>query len=309
MGGPRALVVAHEREHSAAEGFRPADRARFAHLGEGPARQHRRRIRFDGPMRDEERSGAGIEKRARETREGLSTGLLAAGRVAGRQHHPIGIELQARYFRGGEQAIVLLGRLIGWGQDERGLGSCLAKLRRLTGKQAMRGEMQHTIAAERSRLDRRLGHVLSQHDRARLGAETARHASELVRGVGERTELAHLGNVGLAVTEGNVRALAVTSARRMPTLPGTPTFAEAGVKNFEVLNVTGLVGPAGMDPRIVYKLHEATVRALGDPKVKEAFSSLGVEIVGSTPEEFAAFIKEDLDRWARVIKEANVKVR
>jgi tripartite-type tricarboxylate transporter receptor subunit TctC len=111
------------------------------------------------------------------------------------------------------------------------------------------------------------------------------------------------------VQGGTVRALAVTSARRMPALLDTPTFAETGVKNFEILNVTGLVGPAGMDPRIVFKLHEATVRALGDLKVKETFSRLGVEIVGSTPEEFAAFIKEDLDRWARVIKEANVKVR
>ena len=111
------------------------------------------------------------------------------------------------------------------------------------------------------------------------------------------------------VEGGTVRALAVTSARRMPTLPDTPTFAEAGVKDFEVLNVTGLVGPAGMDPRVVAKLHDATVQALANPKVKEGLSKLGVQIVGSTPEEFAAFIKEDLDRWARVIKEANVKVR
>jgi tripartite-type tricarboxylate transporter receptor subunit TctC len=95
----------------------------------------------------------------------------------------------------------------------------------------------------------------------------------------------------------------------MPTLPDTPTFAEAGVSDFEVLNVTGLAGPAGMDPRVVAKLHGATVQALGNPKVKEGLSRLGVQIVGSTPEEFAAFIKEDLERWARVIKEANVKVR
>ena len=184
MGRPRALVIAHEREHGAAQCFRPANRAGFAHLGEGPARQHRGRIGIHGPMRDEEGSGASVEERACETREGLRTGLPAASSVAGRQHDPIGIELQARHLRGGEQAIVLLGRLIGRGQDECGLGSCLAKLRRLAGKQAMRGEMQNTIAAQGSRLDRRLGHVLSEHDRARLCAETARHASELVRGVG-----------------------------------------------------------------------------------------------------------------------------
>lgn len=111
------------------------------------------------------------------------------------------------------------------------------------------------------------------------------------------------------VQGGTVRALAVTSAKRMSALPDTPTFAEAGVKDFEILNVTGLVGPAGMDPRVVARLHEAAFKALADPKVKEGFAKLGVEVVGSTPSEFAAFIKEDLDRWARVIKQANIKIK
>ena len=97
--------------------------------------------------------------------------------------------------------------------------------------------------------------------------------------------------------------------RRMPALPDTPTFAEAGVKNFEVLNVTGLVGPAGMDPGVVAKLHDATLKALADPKVKEGFAKLGVDVVGSSPQEFAAFIKQDLDLWAGVMREAKVKVR
>jgi tripartite-type tricarboxylate transporter receptor subunit TctC len=106
-----------------------------------------------------------------------------------------------------------------------------------------------------------------------------------------------------------VRALAVTSTRRMPVLPDTPTFAEAGVENFEVLNVTGLVGPGGMDPGVVAKLHDATLKALADPKVREGFERLGVQVVGGSPQEFAAFIKEDLDRWAGVVKEARVKVK
>jgi len=111
------------------------------------------------------------------------------------------------------------------------------------------------------------------------------------------------------VEGGTIRALAVTSARRMPVLRDTPTFAEAGVKDFEVLNVTGLVGPAGMDPPVVAKLHDATLKALANAKVKEGFQKLGVEVVGSSPQEFAAFIKEDLDRWARVVKEAKVNVK
>jgi tripartite-type tricarboxylate transporter receptor subunit TctC len=111
------------------------------------------------------------------------------------------------------------------------------------------------------------------------------------------------------VQGGKVKALAVTAAARMPALPDTPTFAEAGVKNLEVLNMTGLVGPAGMDPGVVARLHAATLKALADSKVKEGFAKLGVEVVGSTPQAFAALIKEDLERWAGVVKEANVKLK
>jgi tripartite-type tricarboxylate transporter receptor subunit TctC len=64
-----------------------------------------------------------------------------------------------------------------------------------------------------------------------------------------------------------------------------------------------------MDQSVVTKLHDATLKALADPKVKAGFSKLGVQVVGSSPEEFATFIKEDLDLWARVVKEAKVNVR
>jgi tripartite-type tricarboxylate transporter receptor subunit TctC len=111
------------------------------------------------------------------------------------------------------------------------------------------------------------------------------------------------------VQGGTVRALAVASAKRMPVLPDIPTFAEAGVKDFEVLNVTGLVGPAGMDPKVVAKLREATLKALADAKVREGFAKLGVDVVGSSAEDFAAFIKQDLDLWAGVIRDGKVKVR
>ena len=111
------------------------------------------------------------------------------------------------------------------------------------------------------------------------------------------------------VQGGTVRALAVASARRMTALPDTPTFAEAGVNDFEVLNVTGLVGPADMDPNVVAKLREAALKALADAKVREGFAKLGVDVVGSSAEEFAAFIKQDLDLWARVVKDAKVTVK
>ena len=111
------------------------------------------------------------------------------------------------------------------------------------------------------------------------------------------------------VQGGTIRALAVTSPKRWPTLPETPTFTELGLEKFQILNVCGLVGPAGLDPRIVEKLHDATVKALANRAVREGFTKLGVQIDGSDPRAFAAFIKEDLERWARVIKEGKVKVQ
>jgi tripartite-type tricarboxylate transporter receptor subunit TctC len=111
------------------------------------------------------------------------------------------------------------------------------------------------------------------------------------------------------VQGGTVRALAVTSRKRWPSLPDTPTFTELGFEHLEILNVCGLVGPAGLDPRIVEKLRDATVRALANPAVREGFTKLGVEIDGGDPQAFAAFIKQDLERWGRVIAEGKIKVR
>ncbi len=98
------------------------------------------------------------------------------------------------------------------------------------------------------------------------------------------------------VRGGKIRALAVAS------------FAEAGLRDFEIDNFTGLVGPAGMPAEAVAKLHAAAVKALATPQVRERFASLGVQPVGDTPEQFAEVIRADLARWSRVIKSAGVKV-
>src|SRR2546425_8713969 len=92
------------------------------------------------------------------------------------------------------------------------------------------------------------------------------------------------------------------------TLFRTPTFAEAGLRDFEIDNFTGLVGPAGMPADAVARVHAAAVKALATAQVKERFASLGVQPVGDTPEQFGAVIREDLARWSKVIKSAGVKV-
>ena len=110
------------------------------------------------------------------------------------------------------------------------------------------------------------------------------------------------------VRGGKIRAIAVAAKSRLPALPETPTFAEAGLRDFEIDNFTGLVGPAGMPADAVAKVHAAAVKALATPTVKERFASLGVQPVGNTPEEWGAEIRTDLARWAKVIKAAGIKV-
>jgi tripartite-type tricarboxylate transporter receptor subunit TctC len=110
------------------------------------------------------------------------------------------------------------------------------------------------------------------------------------------------------VRGGKIRAIAVASKTRQAALPDTPTFAEAGLRDFEIDNFTGLVGPAGMPAEAVAKVHAAAVKALATALVRERFASLGVQPVGDTPAQFGATIREDLARWSKVIKAAGIKV-
>ena len=110
------------------------------------------------------------------------------------------------------------------------------------------------------------------------------------------------------IRSGKIRALAVAAKARQSALPETPTFAESGVRDFEIDNFTGLVAPAGLAPEAVAKLHAAAVKALASPAVRERFAALGVQPVGSTPAEFAALIRQDLERWTGVIKSAGIKL-
>ncbi len=107
---------------------------------------------------------------------------------------------------------------------------------------------------------------------------------------------------------GKFRALAVTSKARAAVLPDVPTMRESGVPNFEVINVTGVLAPAGTPADILEKLNAAMLKVLGQSTVKERFAAVALDARGGTPGEFAAFIKEDYARWTKVVKEANIKV-
>jgi tripartite-type tricarboxylate transporter receptor subunit TctC len=107
---------------------------------------------------------------------------------------------------------------------------------------------------------------------------------------------------------GKVRPLAVTSRNRSPLLPDVPTLAEAGVQGVDLVTWIGFVAPAGVDKAIVSKLNREIVRILNLPETKERLTGIGMEVVASTPEQFAQTIKDDAVKFGRIIKSAGIKL-
>lgn len=109
------------------------------------------------------------------------------------------------------------------------------------------------------------------------------------------------------VKAGRVRALAITSLKRSPLAPELPTVAESGFAGFEAIGWFGWVAPAKMPKEIVTRLNREIVRILNQPEMQERLRQLGSDPVGSSLAEFSAFIKSEHDKWAKVIKQANIR--
>lgn len=107
---------------------------------------------------------------------------------------------------------------------------------------------------------------------------------------------------------GRIRALAVTSANRVAVFPDIPTAQQAGVAEFEVTNITGVLAPTGTAADIVAKLNAAILKVLAAQATRERFAGLALEAAPGTPGQFAAYIKEDFARWTKVVKDADIKV-
>ena len=110
------------------------------------------------------------------------------------------------------------------------------------------------------------------------------------------------------VKSGKLRALAVTSRKRLEVLPDVPTFIESGFKDFEVVEWNGMLVPAQTPPEIINRLYAAVVEALKDPEVHDRLVRAGIEPVGNTPQEFAAFLQEQFTRWDGLVKSNNIRV-
>jgi tripartite-type tricarboxylate transporter receptor subunit TctC len=108
------------------------------------------------------------------------------------------------------------------------------------------------------------------------------------------------------VREGKLRALAVTSAKRFATVPDLPTMIEAGYPGFESVLAMGLMAPAGTPLDIVDKIHRGSVQGLSDAAVRAKLNNIGMEIVNSSPKEFAAALAAERPQWAKVISDAGI---
>lgn len=113
---------------------------------------------------------------------------------------------------------------------------------------------------------------------------------------------------GPHIASGKVRALAVSSAKRLDAMPNIPTVAESGVPNFEVVSWQGIFVPAGVPKPIVDRLHTEIMKILQTPEMQDRLKTLGMQPSSMTPDQVAAFQKAEVEKWAQVIKSAGIKL-
>lgn len=110
------------------------------------------------------------------------------------------------------------------------------------------------------------------------------------------------------VQAGKVRAIAVTGPRRFPELPEVPTVAESGIPGYSATGWYGLFAPAGTPSQLVRRISAEAARAYTNPQARERLAQIGMDPVGSTPEEFVSFLRTEIAKWSKVVKEANIRI-
>jgi tripartite-type tricarboxylate transporter receptor subunit TctC len=109
------------------------------------------------------------------------------------------------------------------------------------------------------------------------------------------------------VKAGKLRALANTSGARSPLVPEVPTIAESGFKGFAIATWYGLLGPAGMQPAVTNKIQSDVARVVAQPDTREKLLNMGVDISANTPEQFAVYLRSEMARYAKLVKDNNLK--
>ena len=113
---------------------------------------------------------------------------------------------------------------------------------------------------------------------------------------------------GVQVKAGTVRGLAIVASQRAKSLPDLPTLAEQGYTGLDAAPFYGVLGPAGMDPAVAQKLSSTLQQALATPAVREKLQEQGFDVVASSPEAYAKLIRDEIDRWSKVVREQGIKV-
>ncbi len=110
------------------------------------------------------------------------------------------------------------------------------------------------------------------------------------------------------IKSGSMRPIAVTGSRRSSSLPNLPTVSESGIPGFDAVSWGGVMGPGGLPSDIVNRLNSEIVRILKMPDVAEKLSSLGADIVGSSPEEFDKYLRAEISKWGKVARDNNIRL-
>jgi tripartite-type tricarboxylate transporter receptor subunit TctC len=117
----------------------------------------------------------------------------------------------------------------------------------------------------------------------------------------------NMGTVATQIRAGRIRALGITAKARSPQFPDLPTMAEAGYPDLVVTSWQAAAAPARTPREVVARLNEAAVRALRSPDVRERLTAIGFDIVASTPDEFGGFMRDEVERWTKVVQRGAIK--
>ncbi|WP_246526913.1 Bug family tripartite tricarboxylate transporter substrate binding protein [Plastoroseomonas hellenica] len=131
-------------------------------------------------------------------------------------------------------------------------------------------------------------------------------ATDLIAG-NVQISFQNLGTVAGHIAGGRLKAIIVTSRERAAILPNVPTGIEAGLQDFVVTSWQAMMAPAGIAPALQARIHAATAEALRHPESRQRLEQIGFTIVANTPAEFAAFQRQEVDRWTRVIRTADIR--
>jgi len=159
------------------------------------------------------------------------------------------------------------------------------------------------------------GHITAELFKSMTGADmvhvpykaVAQYMTDLVAGQVQVAFNATSTSVAMA-NSGKVRALGLTSPKRSALAPGVPNIAESGVPGFDAVIWQGILAPARTPPAIIGRLNKELVTLLGTPEIQEQFKKQGVDSSPSTPEEFGAYIKSEIPKWAKVVKASGAVV-